>query len=245
MGFNATVGGNRRRAVTLSPNTGSILEDRPLRYESVEFGDRLEIPNFSSGVSDTTSLSAAPPTQNLNRGYSPVLEQLGLGLDNSYVSNGTESSSVFRGVGNKSGSTLPGLSQIGSREQESRGTFPSNTKNISNVFRSASAAEARAAAPPPGFTMSNASPRGQTAFSRVGSLDGYCDIHGKSGWEPSNNIQINKSNLSPEETLVTDFGSLLDLSGSDRRDRERASTYTFGSSQSRNDSLHFKDDFRF
>ena len=243
--FNAAVGVNRRRAVTLSPNTGSILEDRPFRYDAVESGRRLEIPNFSSGITDTISFSLAPPTQNLHRGYSPVLDQLGLGLDNSYLSNGTESSSVFRGVTVQSGSSLPGISQIGSREQESLHTFPPNTKNQSNVFRSPSATETRAAAPPPGFMTSTASPSSQTAFSRVGSMDGYCNTNRKSNLERSNNIQINKSHLSPEETLVSDFGSVLDLSGSDRVDRERASTYTFGSNQSQCNNSDFQDSFRF
>lgn len=246
--FNAAVGGNRRRAVTLSPNTGSILEDKPVRYDSVESGDRLEIPHFSSGLSETTSLSAALPTQNLNRGYSPVLEQLGLGLDNSYVSNGTETSNVFRGSAIKNGSSLPGISRMGSIEQEIHRAFPSNTTNNTSVFRSPSAAETRAAAaPPPGFTTLNASPSGQTAFSRVASMDGYCNINRKDSWEPSKiSNQINISDLSPEATLVADFGSLLDLSGSYRRDRERASTYTFGSSQSHgNKSPQFKDGSRF
>jgi len=243
--FNAAVGGNRRRAVTLSPNTGSILEDAPLRYDAVESGDRLEIPNFSSGISDTTSLSTAPPAQNLHRGYSPVLEQLGLGLDNSYLSNGTESSGVFRGVTIKSGSSLPGISQIGSREQEGFHAFPSNTKNRSNVFRSASTTETRAAAPPPGFMTSTASPSSQTAISRVGSMDRYCNINRKSNWEPIDNIQINKSYRSPEQTLDSDFGSVLNLSGSGPHDRERANTYTFGSSQSHSNKSHFKDSFQF
>jgi len=236
--FNAAVGGNRRRAVTLSPNTGSILEDRPVRYNSVDTGDRLEIPNFSSGLSDTTNLSAAFPAQNLNRGYSPVFEQLGLGLDNSF---GTESSNVFRGSSIKNGSTLPGIAQIGS--------FTST--NNADVFRSPSAQESRAAAPPPGFSASSASPRGQTAFSRVASMDGYCNnnsVNRKSSWEPiPNSNRINISDFSPETTLVADFGSLLDLSGSDRRDRERASTYTFGSRQSPygNQNPQFKDGSRF
>ncbi len=243
--FNAAVGGNRRRAVTLSPNTGSILEDRPARYNFVEPGDRLELPNFSSGISDTTNLSAALPTQNLNRGYSPVLEQLGLGLDNSFVSNGTESSNIFRGSAIKNVSTLPGISRMGSREQDIHRVFSST--NNSDAFRSPSAADTRASAPPPGFSTSSASPRGQTAFSRVASMDGYCNTNRKSSWEPiGNNNQINISDLSPETTLVADFGSLLDLSRSDRRDRERASTYTFGSTQSPgNRNPHFKDGSRF
>ncbi len=239
--FNAAVGGNRRRAVTLSPNNGSILEDRPVRYDSIESVDRLDIPSFSSGLSDTPNLSAVMPTQNFNRGYSPVLEQLGLGLDNSYVSNEAETNNVFRGSATKNGSSLPGISQMSSMEQEIHLSFPSNTTNNSRVFRSPSAVETRAAAPPPGFTPFDASPEGQAAFSRVGSMDGYCNRNRKSSWDPSTIHKTNISDLSPEATLVADFGSLLDLSGSDRRDRERASTYTFGSNKNPN----FKDVSRF
>jgi hypothetical protein len=78
-------------------------------------------------------------------------------------------------------------------------------------------------------------------------MDGYCNVDRKSNWNRSNSNQINTSDLSPEARLVADFGSLLDLSGSDRRDRERASTYTFGSRQSPhiNKSPHFKDGSRF
>jgi len=242
--INAAVGENRRRAVTLSPNTGSILEDRPLRYDARR-GDRLDIPSFSPARADATSLSAAPSAQNQNRGYSPVLEQLGLGLDSSYMSNGTESSGVFRGGTTTVGSSLPGISQMSSREQESLRGFPSNTKNEPDVFRSLSSVETRAAAPPPGFMISSASPRGQTAFSRVGSLDGYCNVRSKDNWEANTNFQINESLQSPEETLISDFGSVLNLSGPDRRDRERASTYTFGSTRSHDNNLHSKENFRF
>jgi len=243
--FNAAVGGNRRRAVTLSPNTGSILEDRPFRYDSVEPGDRLEIPNFSSGLSDTNSLSIAPPTQNLNRGYSPVLEQLGIGLENSYRSNGTESSSIFRDVTIKSGSSITGISQNGSIDQDNIRSLPPNAKNKSNVFRSASTTEIRTAAPPPGFMTTSASSDSQTAFSRVGSLDQYCSINSGSKLELSENIQIRKLCPSPEETLVDDFGSVLDLSGSGRRDRERANTYTFGSRLTHSGNSNLKDSFLF
>ena len=232
--FNAAVGGNRRRAVTLSPNTGSILEDRPLRYDAIESSDRLDIPNFSSVISDTSSLSVAPANQNLQRGYSPVLEQLGLGLDNSYASNGTDSSSVFRNMTMTNRSPLPGISQMGSNDQDSIEMFSSRMKNMSDVFRPSTTKDIRATAPPPGFLTSRTSPSNQTAFSRVGSLDGYCNGDRKIDWQSKRNFQINQSHRSPEETIIDDFGSVLNLSGSGRRDRERANTYTFGSNQSRN-----------
>lgn len=240
--FNAAVGGNRRRAVTLSPNTGSILEDRPLRYNNTDSGDRLEIPNFSSGMSDSTSLSAGPPTQTLQRDYSPVLEQLGLGLDNSYLSNRNETSGVFRSVAVKNGSPLPGISQIGSREHDGLQSF-STTNNPSNLFRGAPTIESTVAAAPAGFIASNNSPRSQTAFSR---FDRDPNINRKSNLEPGSNFETLKSQLNLECNLVTDLGSVLDLSGSGGRlDRERGSVYALDSSRSHNNNSHFKNGFQF
>lgn len=234
--FNATVGGNRRRAVTLSPNTGSILEDRPL-YDDLDYGDRLEIPNFSS-----IGLSATTPTRNRQREYSPVLEQLGLGCDNSYASNGTESSSVFRRVANNNGSSLPGIAQMGSREHDGLGTFPtSHAKTNSSFFGEVSAEELGVPAPPPGFTTSSPSPSNEKAFSRVMSIDSYPNSNVKSTREPINHNQ-NRRHLVSEDNLVNDFGSLLDLSGS-RGDRERANTYTFGSNHSSSIASNFSGGF--
>jgi len=74
--FDAAVGGNRRRAVTLSPNPGSILEDRPHYDQDVVIprfdGQDLAIPSFASagGVSllaarsRANSSSAVMPSDN-------------------------------------------------------------------------------------------------------------------------------------------------------------------------------------
>ena len=227
--FNAAVGGNRRRAVTLSPNTDSILEDRPFQYDTFESGDHLEIPNFSAGLSTPAGLSASTPTQSRQREYSPVLEQLG--LDNSYLSNGTKTSSVFRSLATNNRSPLVGISQIGSREFDSLHAFQPNSQNNSNPFGEAPKLETRVAAPPPGFVASrNASPSGETAFSRVGSMDSYYNIQ--------------RPHLHSEDNLLSDFGAVLDLSGP-RIDRERANTYTFGSKQSNSINAHLSDGFRF
>eukprot|EP00536_Pseudo-nitzschia_multiseries_P004211 jgi/Psemu1/64535/estExt_Genemark1.C_690009 len=234
--FNATVGGNRRRAVTLSPNTGSILEDRPFRYETYESSDRLEIPNFSARMSGAPLSSATTPTQIRQREYSPVLEQLG--LDNSnYLSNGTQSSSsVFRSLATN-GSSLPGISQISSKRELDRHGFQCNTKNKSDIFGEGPTIETRSPAPPPGFVTHSMSPSVQTAFSRVASADSY-------SYEPSNQNHINRCHLLSEDNLLSDFGSLLDLSGS-RDDRERANTYTFGTNQSSSINAPLSDVFRF
>ena len=91
----------------------------------------------------------------------------------------------------------------------------------------------------------SASPNNKTAFSRVGSLDQYSGINSRSKLELSENIQIRKLCPSSEETLVNDFGSVLDLSGSGRRDRERANTYTFGSRLTNGGNSNLKDSFLF
>jgi len=231
--FNAAVGGNnnRRRAVTLSPNTGSILEDRPLWYGDLESVNRLEIPNFNfSPGTSAASLSVAPPIQNNQRGYSPVL-----GLDNSFLSNGTGSSGVFRNTSNN-GSSLQRVSPIS--PVGPRGEYEI-TKNNSYVLREATCTETRAPVPPPGFLTSNTTSSRHTAFSRVGSVDSVPEscssdsINNNNGksywWGQSNNNQYNRSHLASEDNLAGDFGSVLDLSGS--TGRERASTYTFGSNQ--------------
>lgn len=63
--FDAAVGGNRRRAVTLSPNPKSILEDRPHFDQEVAIpqfdGQDLAIPSFASagGVSLLSSRARA------------------------------------------------------------------------------------------------------------------------------------------------------------------------------------------
>jgi len=239
--FNAAVGGNRRRAVTLSPNTGSILEDRPFRYETFESSDRLEIPNFSARISSAPGSATTTPTQTRQREYSPVFEQLG--LDNSYLSNGTEPSSVFRSLAINNGSSLPSISQITYRDLDLN-EFQSTTKNKSDLFREGPTMETRTPAPPPGFVSNHTSPSGQTAFSRVGSVDSLSMNNRKTGYESSHQNQINRSHLLSEDNLLSDFGSLLDLSGS-RDDRERANTYTFGSKQSIGIDAHLHDVFRF
>ena len=229
--FSAAVGGNnnRRRAVTLSPSTGSILEERPLRYGDLEPVNRLEIPNFNfSPGTPAASLSMAPPIQDNHRGYSPVL-----GLDNSFLSNGTGSSGVFRKTSND-GSSLQRVSPIS--PVGPRGEYEVN-KNSSFSLREATCSETRVSAPPPGFLTSNTASSRHTAFSRVGSVDSVPEASssdsnniGKSYfWGQGNNDQYNRSRLVSADNFARDFGSVLDLSGS--TGRQRASTYTYGSNQ--------------
>mmetsp|Transcript_26518 Transcript_26518/g.72883 ORF Transcript_26518/g.72883 Transcript_26518/m.72883 type:complete len:106 (-) Transcript_26518:380-697(-) len=104
--------------------------------------------------------------------------------------------------------------------------------------------ETRTPAPPPGFVSNHTSPSGQTAFSRVESVDSLSMNNRKTGYESSHQNQINRFHLLSEDNLLSDFGSLLDLSGS-RDDRERANTYTFGSKQSIGIDAHLHDVFRF
>jgi len=236
--FNAAVARNRRRAVTLSPNTGSILEERPLRHETLGAGDRLEIPTFNfSPATFAASLSVAPPIQTNQRGYSPVFEKLG--LDNSFLSNGSGPSGVFRNVMSNNGSALPvsPLSQVGLRDHEI-------TKNNPYFLKETASTETRFPAPPPGFSTSITASNRHTAFSRCGSVDSVPES--SSSKNGKNCLGHNRSHIVSEDNLVSDFGSVLDLSGSlGRPDRERANTYTFGSNQTFGNNSCIPGGFRF
>ena len=224
--FNAAVGGNRQRAVTLSPNT------RPFTCETLRAGDRLEIPNFNfAPATSGTSSSVAPHIRTNQRGYSPVLHNLG--LDDTYLCNGTRPSGVFRNVASNNSSLLrvSPVSQTGP-------TFHGVTKNNSFFLGETASSETRIPAPPPGFSTSNASSNNHTAFSRVGSVDSVpmsnSSTNGKKYWGQISDNQYNRSHVDSEDNITNHFTSILDLSGSmDRPDRERASTYTFGSSSLR------------
>jgi len=198
--FDATVGGNRRRAVTLSPHTSSISEDRPHHDSWVRSGDRLTLPSFSSG--------GAAPIQARQREYSPVLEQLG--LEESFLGGGGANAGVF-----------------GSSFSDFQST------NATDFLREAPSTEMRVPAPPPGFSSSESvsipsQNNGNTAFSRVGSVE---IVHeGFLGGDKNRWDAPGRHHLASVDNLASDLGSLLNFSQAERLDRERANTYTFGSS---------------
>jgi hypothetical protein len=159
--------------------------------------------------------SSAAPIKARQREYSPVLEQLGLKGD--YLTSGFAN----------------GITDF--------------QTNSSDVLRESSGTEDRVPAPPPGFTAGSSSlplhSAHHAAFSRVTSLESSQEsilgsTSNKSAWDISG-----RSRLASVEDLASDLGSLLNLSQSDRPDRERASTYTFGSTLSSvsNNSIYNKN----
>jgi hypothetical protein len=203
--FDAAVGGNRRRAVTLSPGTGLIMEDRP--HHGTWTGDRLQLPSFGSSVGTSSSVHAR------QRVYSPVLEQLG--LDGPFARERSSTDSAI-------GSNLFGSSTLSD--------FQSTSLSSSEFTRESSGAESRVPAPPPGFPNSDGNDTAAINRDRLTTFSPHEPVHeaflggDKNPWGSDP-----RRRLATVEALSTDLGSILNLSGSDRRDRDRANTYTFGS----------------
>jgi hypothetical protein len=218
--FDAAVGGNRRRAVTLSPNTGSIIEDRPHHYGAEAGEDQLQIPNFSTR-------RGGPMMQTRQMTYSPVLEELGLSVG---FGDRGDSGADYRS--SNALVPLPSIPQGGI--QGSRDLVDvSSMQSSSGFFREEADAETRVPAPP-GFLGSevnvSASSNRHTAFSRVanvGNISGSVlgDAR-KDQWSV-----VHRPHLGSVGNLGSDLGHILNLSGSSRHDRERANTYTYGSNQ--------------
>lgn len=240
--FDAAVGCNRRRAVTLSPNAGFILEDRPQYYGSTIGTDNLVIPGFSTkGSSDGSSR-----IQTSQRNFSPVLGQLGLSvLENSYLdSQRTGPASSFGGVlddtfRRSTGSaitSMPSVSQVAATtpERHSLNDIPT-TRSTGISLRDTSSITARVASPPPGFAGSDSllhSGTDRTAFSRVGSFGRIPEKFNEartSHWD--SDFVVSRPHFASVDNLANDMGTLLNLSGTstpERPDRGRANTYTFG-----------------
>jgi hypothetical protein len=203
--FDAAVGGNRRRAVTLSPGTGSILEDQP-HHGTWTGGERLQLPAF--GSKGNTSVHASR-----QRVYSPVLEELG--LDGPFARN-------------RSGDrTALGANLFGSNLSD----FRSTSLSSSEFTRESCMAESRVPAPPPGFADSDGRTVAVINRDRLTTFSPHECVtetfldRGKNPWggvDP-------RRRLNTVEDLGRDLGSILHLTGSERQDRNRANTYTYGS----------------
>ncbi|KAG7356659.1 hypothetical protein IV203_001345 [Nitzschia inconspicua] len=202
--FDAAVGGNRRRAVTLSPGTALILEDRP--HHGTWTGDRLHISNSESSVGASASVQARQSM------YSPVLEQLG--FDGPFASERSDGDSAI-------GSNLFG---------SSLSDFQSTSLSSSEFTRGSSGAESRVPAPPPGFQYAGGLDMVGINHNRLASFsphESVQDIFAGDDKNPWGAEQRHR--LATVDNLTTDLGSILNLSGSDRLERNRANTYTFGS----------------
>eukprot|EP00529_Nitzschia_sp_RCC80_P014447 CAMPEP_0113468232 /NCGR_PEP_ID=MMETSP0014_2-20120614/15243_1 /TAXON_ID=2857 /ORGANISM="Nitzschia sp." /LENGTH=718 /DNA_ID=CAMNT_0000360603 /DNA_START=46 /DNA_END=2202 /DNA_ORIENTATION=- /assembly_acc=CAM_ASM_000159 len=244
--FDAAVGGNRRRAVTLSPNAGSILEDRPHHYGSTIGTDNLIIPSFSSNASgERTAVQT-----HQQRGYSPVLGQLGLSVLGSV--GGDILDDGFRRSTGTDIAGAPSLSRVEATTPERHSLNDLPTTRASGA---AQRDHPSVAVGPPGFASSGSlfhSGTSRTAFSKVGSVESIPESFQaeKTGYWNSS-IEVSRPHFSSVDNLANDMGSLLNLSGAstpDRPDRGRANTYTFGAASNPGPSGSFfaslpEDDF--
>lgn len=236
--FDATIGGNRRRAMTSSPRTMSIHEDRPILHS-----DELRMPSFSSSSRGTLH---SRPSGN----YSPVL---GFGLDDQYLSQhpglaplgGTDLNRprTFSGTSAPSRShvtfefnrdranTFNGFSTA--RSQGDGLTDCESTVLTESFLRvSRSELEGRgnaihsdslsgALSSPPGFFSGSVLPN---ASCNVAPLTTARSSDLSSTWAGGISSSFFESDLGD---LADTMGSILKLSGvgSERPDRERSNTY--------------------
>lgn len=215
--FDAAVGGNRRRAVTLSPNTGSFRDDRAHYFGAQAGRDQLQIPQLSTR-------HGGPMMQAQQRNYSPVLEQLGLSGGFGESGNGT--------MGYRSSNTrvpLPSIPQGGTPGSGGLASL-SSINGPSDLFMQEPAGTEKRVSAPPGFLGPEINFQARsnldTAFSLVGDENDNSDAGKKDQWGV-----VNRPQLGSVDMLGNDLGTILNLSGSNRPDRGRASTYTFGSHQ--------------
>lgn len=231
--FDPAIGGNRRRATTLSPRALSIHEDRPIVH-----GDELRMPNFTSSSRGT--LSSRP-----SRNYSPVL-----GLDDTFLGESA-------GLAPLGGTDLnrPRTSSATSLPLSSHGALDFN-RDRANTFSGFSAGQTRGdglmdsvsnaltenflrgsrndvdnIAAPPGFALNTGPlrPRAATEFTGVtqrGSYHNGIDPWGRSQGDNGSSLFASEG----IDDLTASMGSILKLSGlgSDRPDRERSNTYPYG-----------------
>ena len=223
--FDATIGGNRRRAMTHSPRAVSIHEDRPILHT-----DELRIPSFSASARG--ALHSRP-----TRDYSPVLrlnnnsdcgQEVGLGLarieGQEPVRHGLDSMASLPGeiqnnreLDHARANTLDGyaVSQTIS-DVWTDGISSALTESFLRVSDTHTAL--------PGFLSST---RG-TALASASQISdpwiaGYHTPGGSSSVLTTPTI----------DDLANDMGSILKLSGTgaDRPDRERSNTYPSGTSR--------------
>jgi len=196
--FDAAVGGNRRRAVTLSPNPGSILEDRP-HFD----GKDLAIPSFASagGVSLLTARSQA----NSSSGGMPS-------------ENGADDSLFGQSGGMFAFDDVPNRART-----ESAVSLPpiSHTADEFGADRILSQQMVSQGREGPAVGHSSVSSIGENRQMRAppGFSDGFALT--AAGRSNSNRSTFNSS---PMDELADDMGSLLHLAG-EGSNRERLNTY--------------------
>jgi len=235
--FDTAIGGNRRRAVTLSPRAGSIHEDRPILD-----CDELRMPNFvSAGIGTLTSRPS-------RSSYSPVLE---LGLDNSLrgqqaglaplggmklnrprTSSATSLPPISQGAGDFNRDRANTFNGFPVGKEAVSGALTENFLNVSQTEQNLGVVSPSFAVPP-GF-QSNASSTGSASRRTVSALSREVGTT-PSGWGRTSEIQVSSvqsvfSSESDVNNLADSMGSILQLSGAgyDRPDPETSNSQSFG-----------------
>jgi hypothetical protein len=131
-------------------------------------------------------------------------------------------------MGTRGNDSVIGSSVYGSSFSD----FQSTSASSSEFLRESSSSETRVPAPPPGFRSSDPTALAfaddrQTGFSPDQSVRSIQDTFLQGDKNPWGSDP--RRRLASVENLASDLGSILNLSGSDRQERERANTYTFGS----------------
>eukprot|EP00429_Kryptoperidinium_foliaceum_P053427 CAMPEP_0176089684 /NCGR_PEP_ID=MMETSP0120_2-20121206/44916_1 /TAXON_ID=160619 /ORGANISM="Kryptoperidinium foliaceum, Strain CCMP 1326" /LENGTH=626 /DNA_ID=CAMNT_0017423565 /DNA_START=45 /DNA_END=1925 /DNA_ORIENTATION=- len=229
--FDATIGGNRRRAMTHSPRAISIHEDRPILHT-----DELHMPNFASASRGT--LHSRP-----SRNYSPVL---GFSDDDAFLGHaaglaplgGTDPARPRT----SSAASMPPGSQNALEFNRGRantfngfstapqGRYDGLTDSISHAltesFLRVSQSGPGLGDNDPGFGDSSAPP----GFGSQGLAPGRPGNATSSGWPGMWEDKPQSSSLFSSQgidDLADNMGSILKLSGinNDRPDRERSNTF--------------------
>lgn len=256
--FDATIGGNRRRAMTHSPRAISIHEDRPILPS-----DELIMPNNFSSSSRGT-LQSRPSSRN----FSPVL---GLGLDDSYLGqnaglaplggtdlNRTRTSSVTslplssHGALEFNRDRANSFSGFSTGQPRADGLTDSISNALTDSFLRVSQHEAEGSVnhnshafsegitAPPGFGSNNipstmVGANHVPAFSQGGPVNIARQSSFPNTWDEPNQTVVASGSTwfgaQGIEDLANSMGSILKLSGvgSDRPDRERSNTYPHSS----------------
>jgi hypothetical protein len=214
--FDAAVGGNRRRAVTLSPNPGSILEDRPHFDQDVANiprfdGQDLAIPSFASAGG--VSLLAARSRAHSSSGVLP--------------SDVVADDSLF----GQPGAMFALNDNVPNRARtESAVSLPpiSHTADEFGVDRILSQQMVSQGREGPAVGHNSTSSFGDNR-SNMRAPPGFSDGFGFAGMGRSNSNRstFNTSNV---DDLADDMGSLLHLAG-EGSNRERLNTYPQSSTQ--------------
>jgi len=209
--FDAAVGGNRRRAATLSPNPGSILEDRPHFDQDVAIprfdGQDLAIPSFASASG--VSLLAARSRANSSSAVTPS-------------DHAAADDSLFGQSGGGGGMFTFDDTPNRARTESTVSLPPmSHTADEFGVDRILSQQMVSQGREGPAVGHNSISSIGETRQMRAppGFSDGF-------GFAAAGRSNSNRStyNTSAVDGLAEDMGSLLHLAG-EGNNRERLNTY--------------------